>query len=255
LLAAYLPIEDERLEEHGNAALAAFEQAGDPALLAATLNDTGGTLYVTGDRERGLDYNLRACEILAGMDSPNWYGHALMLRGMLLSLEKEPAEAMPQFAEAARLLDMVGDVNCWGTSSRGLARCETALGDTSSSASRLLAILDRMPTMPMPEITKPRILDAIAELVVAAGELEEGGVLLGAAVAAPFTPGAIIRPKELEQIRADAVARLGESGVERLLAQGAELELDEALDRGRQVLLDLTGGEAVQSEQGGDQSP
>jgi tetratricopeptide (TPR) repeat protein len=249
LLAAYLPIEDGRLEEHGKAALELFERAGDPALLAATLNDTGGTLYVMGERERGLEYNLRACEILAGMDSPNWYGHALMLRGMLLSFEKEPAEAMPQFAEAARLLDMVGDVNCWATSTRGLARCETALGDTSSSAGRLLAVLDRMPTMPMPEITKPRTLDAIAELVLAADELEEGGVLLGAAVAAPFSHDAIIRPKELEQIRAAAVAQLGEAEAERLVAEGAKLELDEALDRGRQVLLDLTGGETVQSDE------
>ncbi len=239
LLAAYLPMEDERLEEHGKAALEAFERAGDPALLAATLNDTGGTFYVTGDRERGLEYNLRACEILADMDSPNWYGHALMLRGMLLSFEKEPADALPQFAESARLLDMVGDVNCWATSTRGLARCETALGETSSSASRLLAVLDRMPTMPMPEITKPRTLDAIAELALVAGELEDGGVLLGAALAAPFDPGAVIRPAELEAIRAEAAAQLGDSEVERLFAQGAELGLDEALELGRRILVDL----------------
>jgi tetratricopeptide (TPR) repeat protein len=255
LLAAYLPMEDGRLEEHGQAALELFEQAGDPALLAATLNDTGGTLYVMGERERGLEYNLRACEILAGMDSPNWYGHALQLRGMLLVMEKEPAAAMPQLAESARLLDMVGDVNCWATSTRGIARCETALDDTASASSRLLAVLDRMPTMPMPEVTKPRTLDAIAELVLAAGRSEEGGVLVGAAIAAPFPAESIIRPAELDQFRSEAVARLGEAEAERLLAQGAELELDEALDRGRIVLLDLAGGDAVQSEEGGEPSP
>jgi predicted ATPase/class 3 adenylate cyclase len=240
LLAAYLPMEDERLEEHGKTALDAFERAGDPALLAATLNDTGGTLYVTGDRERGLEYNLRACEILAGMDSPNWYGHALMLRGLLLSFEKEPAEAIPQFAEAARLLDMVGDVNCWATSSRGLARCESSLGDTSSAAARLLAILDRMPAMPMPELTKPRTLDAIAETALFAGRADEGGLLLGAAIAAPFDPGAVIRPAELETIRAGAIEQLGEAEAERLLAEGSLLDLDEALAHGRQVLSELS---------------
>ncbi len=248
LLAAYLPMEDERLEEHGKAALSAFESAGDPALLAATLNDTGGTLYVTGDRERGLEYNQRACEILSGMDSPNWYGHALMLRGMLLSFEKEPAYASSQFVESARLLDMVGDVNCWATSTRGLARCESALGDTKSAAARLVAILDRMPTLPMPEITKPRVLDAIAETLIAAGLDQEGGLLLGAAIAAPFTPEAVIRPKELEAIRVDAVERLGESETERLLAEGAGVELDEALDRGRVALLDLTARRTTDSE-------
>jgi hypothetical protein len=239
LLAAYLPMEDERLAEHSKAALDAFDRAGDPALLAATLNDTGGNYYLMGDRERGLEYNLRACEILAGMDSPNWYGHALMLRGMLLTFEKLPAEGMPPFAEAARLLDMVGDVNCWATSTRGLARCETALGDTGSSASRLLAVLDRMPTMPMPEITKPRVLDAIAELVLADGRFEEGGVLLGASIAAPSPPGAVIRPVELETMRVQAVDQLGEAETERLFALGADLDVDSALERGRTILLEL----------------
>ena len=65
-----------------------------------------------------------------------------------------------------RLLDMVGDVNCWATSTRGLARCETALGDARSSAGRLLSVLDRMPTMPMPEITKPRTLEGLRRLDV-----------------------------------------------------------------------------------------
>ncbi|HEY5651333.1 MAG TPA: hypothetical protein VIW46_07790 [Acidimicrobiia bacterium] len=240
LLAAYLPMEDERLEEHGRSALDAFDRAGDPALLAATLNDTGGTLYVIGDRERGLEYNQRACEILSEMDSPNWYGHALMLRGMLLSFEKEPAEAVSHFVEAARLLDMVGDVNCWATSTRGLARCETALDDTASASRRLLAALDRMPTMPMPEITKPRTLDAIAETVLAAGHSQEGGMLLGAAIAAPFSPEAVIRPKELESIRATAVEQLGESEAERLFARGAELDLDEALEFARPFLTEIS---------------
>jgi predicted ATPase/class 3 adenylate cyclase len=248
LLAAYLPMEDERLEEHSQAALDTFERAGDLALLAATLNDTGGTFYMTGDRERGLDYNRRACEILACIDSPNWYGHALMLRGMLLTFEEEPTEASDQFAEAARLLDMVGDVNCWAASTRGLARCETALGDTNSAASRLLAILDRMPTLPMPEITKPRTLDAIAEALLVAGRLEEGGLLLGAAIAAPFTPGAVIRPAELEVIRTNAIEQLGEIEAERLFAEGAKLDLDGALERGRCPLVDLSSGSEPNSK-------
>ena len=244
LLAAYLPMEDERLEEHGKAALDAFERAGDPALLAATLNDTGGTLYVTGERERGLEYNRRACEILAGLDSPNWYGHALMLRGMLLSLEKQPADAIPLLAEAARLLDMVGDVNCWSSSTRSTARCETALGEISSAAARLIETLERMPTMPIPEVTKPRTLDAIAELVIGTGRTEEGGVLLGASIAAPFDSGALFRPADLEQIKAVAVESIGEDEIERLIAEGAELDLDEALERGRRILVELSGGDS-----------
>ncbi len=239
LLAAYLPMEDERIAEHNQAALDIFEQAGDLAMLAATLNDTGGYLYLTGERERGLEQNLRACEILADLDSPNWYGHALQLRGTLLRLENEPADAMAPFIEAARLLDMVGDVNCWGNSTRGLARCETALGETSAAAGRLLAVLDRMPAMPMPETTKPRVLDAVAELAIAAGRPKDGGVLLGAALAAPFDPEAVIRPVELEAIRSAALAQLGDAEADRLFAEGARLDVDTALERGRLVLSEL----------------
>ncbi len=239
LLAAYLPMEDERVAEHNQAALDIFERAGDVAMLAATLNDTGGYLYMTGERGRGLEQSRRACEILADLDSPNWYGHALQLRATLLRLEHEPANAMPLFVEAARLLDMVGDVNCWGNSTRGLARCETELGDTSAAADRLLAVLERMPSMPMPETTKPRVLDAIAELAIAAGWLEDGGVLLGAAIAAPFDPGAVIRPVELEAIREEAISKLGEAEAERLFAEGADLDVDDALERGRPILSEL----------------
>ena len=89
---------------------------------------------------------------------------------------------------------------------------------------------------------------AAAGYLIAAGLDQEGGLLLGAAIAAPFTPEAVIRPKELEAIRVDAVERLGESETERLLAEGAGVELDEALDRGRVALLDLTARRTTDSE-------
>jgi predicted ATPase/class 3 adenylate cyclase len=239
LLSAYLPMEDERVGEHIQAALDVFEQVGDLALLGATLNDSAGYYYVTGDRERGLENSRRACEIYADIDSPNWYGHARQLRGLLLKLEDDPHEASSHFAEAAGLLDQVGDISCWANSTRGLAGCETALGMTSSAARRLLEILERMPSLPMQEVTKPRTLDAIAETLVAAGKLEEGGLLLGASIAAPVVPGSVVRPAELEQIRARAVEKLGELEADRLFAEGAALELDEALERGRRLLADL----------------
>lgn len=239
LFSAYLPAEDERQAEHGQAALDVFEEADDLAMLAATLNDRAGSLYVTGERERALEYSRRACDILADVDSPNWYGHALQLNGMLLNLEGEPAAARSRLAESARLLDMVGDVNCWGNSTRGLARCDTALGDTSNAAELLLAVLDRMPAMPMPEITKPRTLDAIAALALAVGRTEDGGRLLGASLAAPFDPGAFIRQAELDGMRSQSIERLGEGEAERLFVAGAEIGVDAALEQGRQVLVEL----------------
>jgi hypothetical protein len=88
-------------------------------------------------------------------------------------------------------------------------------------------------------MTKPRMLDAIAELVLAAGRFEDGGTLLGASIAAPFAPGAVIRPVELETMRVQAVDQLGEAEAERLFALGADLDVDSALERGRTILLEL----------------
>lgn len=240
LLSAYLPREDERIGEHVQAALDVFEAAGDSALLGATLNDAAGYFYFQGEKERGLEMNRRACEIYSQIDSPNWYGHTLMLRGMLVRFEGMPGEARGFLAEAATLLDMVGDVNCWANSTRGLVRCEVALGDVTSAASLLLEVLERMPALPMPEIAKPRTLDAIADTLVAAERFEDGGVLLGTALVTPFPAEAVVRPIELEEIRSKAIGRLGADEAERLFAEGAELEMDEALERGRRLLVELT---------------
>ena len=242
LLSAYLPMEDERIGEHAQAALDVFEAAGDIALLGATLNDAAGYFYFSGEKERGLEMNRRACEIYSKIDSPNWYGHALMLQGMLVRLEGMPGEAKAPLAEAASLLDMVGDVNCWANSTRGLARCEIALGEVVPAANHLLEVLERMPTLPMHEIAKPRTLDAIADALVGAGWYEDGGTLLGAALVAPFSPEAVVRPIELEEIKAKAVDELGAAEAERLFAKGAELDVDEALEQGRRLLEELTSG-------------
>ena len=239
LLSAYLPFEDDRRGEHTQAALDVFEATGDLALLGATLSDSAGYYYLTGDKARGLENSRRACEIYRGIDSPNWYGHALMLRGQMLHIEKRPEEAMGYLGEAASLLDLVGDVSCWANSTRRLARCELALGDSTGAAARLLAVLDRMPTLPMPEMAKPMTLDAVAEVLLDAGYIEEGTTVLGAAVAAPFTPEAVIRPTELEAMRGKAAELLGEAKAERLLAEGGGLDVDDALERGRAQLHEL----------------
>jgi hypothetical protein len=208
-------------------------------MLGATLNDSAGYVYFTGDKERGLEMNRRACEIFSQIDSPNWYGHALMLRGMLLKLEGAPDEAKDHFVESAGLLDLVGDVNCWANSTRGLVRCEVALGDSTSAAAHLLEVLERMPTLPMHEIAKPRTLDAIADTLIAAGQYDDGGVLLGTALVTPFPAESVMRPAELEEIRSKAVELLGAAEAERLFEAGAELDLDEALERGRRLLVKL----------------
>jgi predicted ATPase/class 3 adenylate cyclase/tetratricopeptide (TPR) repeat protein len=241
LFAAYLPAEDERITEHLLTALEVFEESGDQMLLAATLADSAG-MYGEGDRELdewALANVIRACEIFSGLDSPNWYGHALYYRGILLRYERDYREAIESLEMGARRLEDVGDVNCWAGALRALARCEAALGDTDPAQEKLAAVIDRMPVLPMQEITKPRTLDAAAELFLAERRYDEAGITLGAALAAEL-PAEYGRQRdpELQEVRDQLVEVLGESEVEDLTSAGESLGLDEALARTRTWLGD-----------------
>jgi len=238
LLAAYLPEEDDRIDEHFAAALDVFETCGDIALLGATLNDGSGHVYLSGDRERGLEMSRRAIEIYSELDSPNWYGHILQTSALLLVLEGEFETAMERAIEAAALLDTVGDANCWATSTRIVAKCEIGLGMTDATAGRLLAIIDRMPVLPMQELAIPRTIDRAAALLLAVGRHSEGTILLGCSLATDLS-GARLRVLDLEELRERAVGALGAAESERLLAEGADLDIHEALERARRWLEEL----------------
>jgi tetratricopeptide (TPR) repeat protein len=230
LLAAYLPLEDDRAGEHLEAALAGLEEYEDVGLHGAMLSDGAGYYYLTGERARGLAMAEQAAEVYAELDSPNWYGHVLQTWATLLHLDGRFDEAKDHFSDAAQLLDEVGDVNCWAASSRGAALCEVRIGAIESAASRVLATIERMPALPMQEVNKPRTVDATAAILLASDRPADGARLLGAAMACPFpASGSVIRPKQVERIRAAAVTTLGEARAERLFAEGAELDIESAL--------------------------
>jgi predicted ATPase len=242
LMAAYLPADDERLEEHMLAALAGFEECGDRLLLAATLADSAGA-YGEGDRdldEWALGNVRRACAILADMGSPNWYGHALYYMGILLRYEGECAEAMENLAMGATRLDDVGDANCWAGASRTLASCEVRTGSTDSAADRLLAVIDRMPLLPMQEVAKPRTLDVAAELLFAVGSSARAAITLGSALA-PEIPAEYNKRRlpELQALRDRLGEVLGVEEMERLVAEGDAFDLDDAIRTVRGWLQEL----------------
>lgn len=232
LLAAYLPAEDARLREHLHTAIAVFEEYGDQALLAATLADSAG-LYGEGDREEDewvLANVRRACAIFSEIDSPNWYGHSLYYLGILLRHEGEFAEAIEHLNMGAHRLEEVGDVNCWAGANRALARCETPLGYMDSARARLVAVIDRMPVLPMQDMAKPRTLDAAAELFLAAESFDRAGITLGAALAAELPAEySKVRDPDLQAVRDTLHRAVGEAEVERLIAKGRAMSIDESL--------------------------
>lgn len=242
LLSAYLPASDERVAEHLDTALEVFEASGDRLMLAATLADSAG-VYFEDDPERSawaLNNVDRACKILSELDSPNWYGHALYYHGIILRLEEDIEEAAHRLSHAAQLLNDVGDANCWAGATRQLVLCELAMGDVEGAANRLDAVLDRMPGLPMQDLHKISTLDAMAQTLLEAGRATEAGPLVGRSLATPSPPESQIRPATLERLREQSVDLLGEEDAQRLFREGEDLGMDDALERGRTLIRELT---------------
>ena len=236
VLAAYMPHDDERLEEHIEKALTAMREHGDIGIYAALLSDAAGFFYFGGDKERGLAAAQEAAEIYADLESPSWHGHVIMTNAILLRGEGDMDRAGPLFLEAAELLESVGDVNCWARSTNAWATCVAGRGNVSEAAAAMGSVIDALPILPMQEIAGPQALDGSAWVLLESDEVEEGARLLGASLAAPFPIEAVIRPTELKTMGERARERLGDEVTEALIEEGGRLSVDDALVHARTVL-------------------
>jgi predicted ATPase/class 3 adenylate cyclase len=235
-LAEYLPADDPRIREHLDAALAAFEQVGDEALYAAALFETVGLLG-TGDDEAVMANLTRAVEIMGSIVVPYWYGHALMVMGSLLRNEGELEAAAGYLSKAADRLRDCGDLACWATSTRGLALAVSALGGPERALGLLDTVLEVTPALPMPEIVRPRTLDALAEVLAGAGEHRHAAVVLGCAEVTEFPVTSIIARLDHAGLRKRLVDILGAEAVDQLTREGAALHPDDCLVRARDWLV------------------
>ncbi len=236
LLAAYLPGDDEHLESHFHAALDLFERTGDEALLAAALADTP-SLWGRADTEWIMGNLRRAVEILERVEVPYWLGHALQTLGILTRLEGDNDGAIEPLAAAATLLQDMGDLSCWATSSRALARVETALGATSDAARRVAAVIDLMPALPMQEVAIPRTLDTAAEVLAAKGDLHAAARVLGRTMGIETPPSVILdRAAGLDSLRERLTTSLGDGLVEQLIGDGNTMSTEDALELARTAL-------------------
>ncbi len=231
IFAAYLPEDDERVLEHVRVALASFEACGDQALLAATLGDSVA-LWGRADEDWLMGNLLRSVEILASMQVPYWYGHALLTLGTILGTKGEHDAASEHLSLAAGHLEEMGDLNCWASASRRQASADAARGVPDPARAAMTAAIDALPLLPMPEVHTPRNLDTAAEVLLAAGLDEEAAFTLGRATATDF-PVSTIFPREPAQaaVKAELVRRLGEDAVARRMADGAAAGADDALGR------------------------
>ncbi len=241
LLGAYLPPEDSRKAEHLYRAIELFEEAGDRALLGATLDMTGGL----GDliSEDQIMANIRrGVDLLKSVDVPYWLAHALQNLGhRLLNLHGEAAEAAELLSEARGLLQDCGDLHCWAGTSRVLSQAETVLGMYHAPARRIIEVIDSLPVLPFGDTHLPWTLDDCARVLLVAGEEEKAAIALGKADAVPL-PGEAFIPRDQVQnwTRRPLAERLGDAEMNRLLAEGAALDTDEALQTFRGWLLEVT---------------
>jgi predicted ATPase/class 3 adenylate cyclase len=230
LCLGYLPADDERVPVHQREAMAAFEAAGDQILVAATLVETSN-LFGTIDDAQVIESLDRAAEILEPMHVPYWYGHAVMLQGALRKLTGSNELAAEILAAGAVQLEEIGDLFCWATTTRALADAEVELGRVEAGRAHMEEVLRRVPLLPMPEVSKPRSLDIAAQVLLGLGEDEEAAIIFGRAAGTPLPSPSGIREQKLAQLRERLEARLGRERLERLMAEGATLDLEDTLAR------------------------
>lgn len=242
IFGAYFPTEDTRKKDHIATALALFEEVGDQALLAATLSDSAG-LWGQADEDWIIGNMRRAVAILSELDVPYWYGHALMGLGAVLNMKEDFEGAASVLSLAAPHLGDCGDVNCWASSSRGLANAEAELGHPERAGRRAAEVIDNLPILPLTEIHIPRMLDQAALILRLAGQSERAALVLGCALATEF-PAETIFPREegQQRTRTALIEALGEQEVVRLMGEGAQRDAVEVLYEARNWLRDLGTG-------------
>jgi predicted ATPase/class 3 adenylate cyclase len=239
IFAAYFPTEDPRKRHHVDTALRLFEEVGDRALLAATLGDSGG-LWGQADEAWLMGNMRRSVQILEELEVPYWYGHALMGLGAFLNVREEYEEAAAYLSTAVPHLGDCGDVNCWASSSRGLAHAEGELGRPQPAAGRIAAVIEKLPILPMVELHVPRTLDQAARVLQLGGRFDQAAVVLGTALATEFPSDTIFSRDELhERIRSALEERFDPAELERLMEEGGACDSDEVLRRARTWLEDL----------------
>ena len=93
-------------------------------------------------------------------------------------------------------------------------------------------MIEAIPRLPMPEYDIPRSLDVAVEVLVALGRWETAAYTLGKARAVPFDVATLFpRDTSFEPQEQALLGALGADALERLLAEGAGAETEQAFER------------------------
>jgi len=113
----------------------------------------------------------------------------------------------------------------------------TNLGLVEEARSNLEAVLDVLPSLPMPETHVPRLLDTATRVLLESGKVGNSALLLGLAEATEM-PGELAfgRVATHEELRKEIATEIGEERTDQLIAEGARLGLDDAWDLIRRSL-------------------
>lgn len=227
LLFEYLDPDDPHILEHFEAAVAGFERLGDEVFLSIPLTMTTGVIGSMGN-DWVVEKLRRAVEITERIGIPLWRGHARFFLGVMLSMRGDDAAAIEPIAAGAKDLEECGDLNCWAGASRRQAMAEAALGAPDDARRRLGRVLEALPSLPMRDLQRIRLVDAMTSVLVSAGEHERAAVALGLAEANELAVS-LAAGRGLDSLRLDIVEVLGETKTAELAAEGAAWSLDEGV--------------------------
>ncbi len=234
LLTGYLPSDDERVGEHVEVAMSSFERTGDQAMLGATLFESIG--FEMPDQDRAFGNLRRALEIFEDVRAGYFQAHARMFYGLLLFQRQRVDEAAVFLEEGSEQLEDLGDIPCWATAVRWLAECEAEMGMTDRARPRLIAVLDIVSGLPLPEVSVPRTIDSVIVTLLAAERYQPAALLLGFAETIPFPASVFPRDARLAAMAETVISELGEEKATGLRAEGASLDQDTALARAKTEL-------------------
>lgn len=220
---------------------ALFVRAGDEAGVARMLGEFGNLAVARGEHERALEYYGEARSLFRALGIESRVAKVVANMGAVANLRRDFERGSELLREALVLQRAVQDHDGAAISAHNLARAELQLGRAAAAAGLFAEALESAGELGYRELIA-YALEGIAAVGAAVGEGARAALLAGAGRAmlaelgvALAADDAAAHERALDLLR----DRLGEDVLERELARGAGLSVEEAVELGLAVARDV----------------
>jgi tetratricopeptide (TPR) repeat protein len=238
---------DERDEERAVAlyrsALPALEEAGDLATLGVTYSWLGGSFERRGLLDEAIVEFERSAQIQREVGEERRLGHTLTQLALARTRLEQYDLALEHLLEALPMLERKGSSRSLAYTLYMIGGVYGLTGDRVDAARFVSRALEETRLLGLNELLG-MVLIVAADLLVE-DEPEGVALLLGASAEAYRRAGAAIQADDSAQVaelEARVTERLGSEALARHLSEGAELTLEDAVARARELLRPLQAG-------------